>query len=315
MNTSNNLAETLLIAVVAAGVSSWLVLQLSKKNNDPASPPPPPQHPMYPFPASFLQNGHTRTPPEDLVVASPHGFSMKEALQSSTNNQTKAASKSPSDVLSNLQKGNSRFWTGKATRPEASAFERRALINQQFPSTAILGCSDSRVPVEIVFDQGLGDMFVVRVAGNCLGPTTQASLEYAVRHLAVKVLVVMGHEGCGAIRAAQLPEDQINMEPPILAGVLMDLKTSLKDVPKCQDPRAQDREAVSANVRNQIMNLCEEAPIMARVNAGELILVGGFYEISSGIVDFFCQVGGPEDRKPSEGVSSRYHPDTKEFVS
>ena len=96
MNTSNNLAETLLIAVVAAGVSSWLVLQLSKKNNDPASPPPPPpQHPMYPFPASFLQNGHTRTPPEDLVVASPHGFSMKEALQSSTNNQTKAASKSP----------------------------------------------------------------------------------------------------------------------------------------------------------------------------------------------------------------------------
>merc|ERR1712048_1236715 len=106
------------------------------------------------------------------------------------------------EVMADLQKGNARFWMGHATRPEKSAFERRALITKQFPSVAVLGCSDSRVPVEIIFDQGLGDMFVIRVAGNCLDITTLASLQYAVHHLKVKVLMVMGHEGCGAVKAS-----------------------------------------------------------------------------------------------------------------
>ena len=109
-----------------------------------------------------------------------------------------------------------RFWSGAANRPEKSAFERRALINKQFPSTAILGCSDSRVPTEIVFDQGLGDMFVVRGAGNSLEMATTASLQYAVHHLKVKVLVVMGHEACGAVKAAALPDDVLKNEPPAL---------------------------------------------------------------------------------------------------
>merc|ERR1719331_1415618 len=99
-------------------------------------------------------------------------------------------SQTPSEVLQGLQRGNARFWAGKASRPESSAFERRALIMQQFPCVAILGCSDSRVPIEIVFDQGLGDIFVIRVAGNFADETTMASLEYAVKHLQVKVLVV-----------------------------------------------------------------------------------------------------------------------------
>merc|ERR1712226_1692090 len=112
-----------------------------------------------------------------------------------------------------MGRGNVRFWTGQATRPEKSAFERRALISKQFPSVAVLGCSDSRVPVEIVFDQGLGDMFVVRVAGNCLDTSTSASLDYAVHHLKVKVVVVLGHEGCGAEKAAGLPLEKIEQEP------------------------------------------------------------------------------------------------------
>merc|ERR1719213_647354 len=103
--------------------------------------------------------------------------------------------RSPREVLEDLQKGNARFWMGVATRPEKSAFERRALIVQQYPSVAVLGCSDSRVPVEIVFDQGLGDLFVVRVAGNHLDTATHASLQYAILHLKVKVVVVLGHEG------------------------------------------------------------------------------------------------------------------------
>merc|ERR1712050_458331 len=123
--------------------------------------------------------------------------------------QAVAMTRSPGVVLAELQRGNVRFWTGQATRPEKSAFERRALISKQFPSVAVLCCSDSRVPVEIVFDQGLGDMFVIRVAGNCLDTATSASLQYAVHHLKVKVLIVMGHEGCGAVKAAQLPMEAI----------------------------------------------------------------------------------------------------------
>lgn len=95
---------------------------------------------------------------------------------------------SPShDVCVRLQ-GNARFWMGLAERPEMSAMERRALIMAQSPKVAVLGCSDSRVPIEIVFDQGLGDIFAVRVAGNIYGDSTAASLDYAVAHLKVGVV-------------------------------------------------------------------------------------------------------------------------------
>merc|ERR1712060_468323 len=128
------------------------------------------------------------------------GVSMDEARDLVDAAAAKSSERSAVEVLAELQRGNVRFWTGNATRPEKNAFERRSLIMKQFPSVAVLGCSDSRVPVEIVFDQGLGDMFVVRVAGNCLDTSTRASLDYAVDHLKVKVVVVLGHEGCGAVK-------------------------------------------------------------------------------------------------------------------
>merc|ERR1712217_390992 len=103
---------------------------------------------------------------------------------------------------------------------EKNAFERRALIMKQFPSVAILGCSDSRVPVEIVFDQGLGDIFVIRVAGNALDTATLASLQYAVHHLHVKIVLVLGHELCGAVKAAQLPVEALEREPEQLEQAL-----------------------------------------------------------------------------------------------
>lgn len=159
-SSSSNWAETTLIAALAAGLSSLLVMQLlSKKNNNNNDSQQQQNNPYgYPYPATFLQNARTRSPDDEAVVASQStvGFSMKDALASTQANHEKQQLMTPLEVLSSLQKGNSRFWTGRATRPEVSAFERRALIKQQFPSTAILGCSDSRVPVEIVFDCGLG---------------------------------------------------------------------------------------------------------------------------------------------------------------
>eukprot|EP00932_Pfiesteria_piscicida_P002971 SRR837773.1289.p1 GENE.SRR837773.1289~~SRR837773.1289.p1 ORF type:complete len:333 (+),score=142.23 SRR837773.1289:75-1001(+) len=263
---------------------------------------------------------------EDESAGIVTGFSMEEAREKADSGHRRAKVMKPAEVLSALQKGNARFWMGTAVRPEKNAFERRALISKQFPLTAVLGCSDSRVPVEIVFDQGLGDMFVVRVAGNCLDSTTSASLEYAVQHLKVKVLMVLGHEGCGAIKAAQLPAADIAKEPECLGTLLNGLKKGLEGahLSAVRDPKALDREAVTTNVKYQVEQLMKDEAIMKAVRAGELIIVGAYYEISSGIVDFFHEVSGSDvpatasaaepsgvQRQPSRGVLTRYSKDTK----
>ena len=311
--SSSNLAEMAFIACAAACIGGYLVARLLKDDKQSNN------HLYAPYTApTFLQNARTRGANSTEDSLRTRGFSMAETLKSAQESSDKEKARTPSAVLQSLQTGNSRFFSGLAKRPEVSAFERRALIQQQFPSIAVLGCSDSRVPVEIVFDQGLGDMFVVRVAGNCLGPTTQASLDYAVHHLNVKVLLVMGHEGCGAIKAAKLPMEQIQNETKALATVLTNLKKGgLDELPRIVDPRACDREAVALNVRHQITQLTEDKQLMAKVDEGRLIVVGAFYEISSGIVDFFMQVSkkmSKTDLKPAPGVQSRFHPDTKETV-
>ena len=340
MSSSSNVLETALISCVAAAVGSYVAITLLR----PFPPPPPPHHhyhphpppPPYetedhpshhPFSATFLENGRTNGTDhhhEDPSSSHTKGWSMEDALQSAKEGCDKVKQLSPNQVLAKLQKGNSRFFSGRARRPEISAFERRALIKQQFPSTAVLGCADSRVPVEIVFDQGLGDMFVVRVAGNCLGPTTQASLEYAIHHLQVKLVMVMGHEGCGAIKAANLSKDYIRTESPSLSKVLFRLKSGLRKsdhsthhLDQILDRRARDREAVVTNVRIQIEDLTKDPQVLKQVNEGKLIIIGAFYEISSGIVDFFMEVSQyqkGDEFKPSPGVESRYNPDTEEIV-
>ncbi len=256
---------------------------------------------------------------DDVAAGISTGFSMLQARERADAEALKAKMMKPAEVLTALQKGNARFWTGTSHRPERSAFERRALISKQFPLTAVLGCSDSRVPVEIVFDQGLGDMFIVRVAGNCLDNTTSASLEFAVHHLKVKVLMVLGHEGCGAIKAAQLPASDIKNEPECLGNLLMNLKQGLVGVhlDAVRDAKALDREAVTANVKCQVEKLASDEGIMRAVRAGELMIIGAYYEISSGIVDFFHEVSedyrrpekaeapAPMKRQPSRGVLTR----------
>eukprot|EP00929_Paragymnodinium_shiwhaense_P073604 TRINITY_DN3757_c1_g1_i1.p1 TRINITY_DN3757_c1_g1~~TRINITY_DN3757_c1_g1_i1.p1 ORF type:complete len:314 (+),score=41.16 TRINITY_DN3757_c1_g1_i1:61-1002(+) len=235
------------------------------------------------------------------------GFSMAEARELADTTHKEVALKSPSEVLADLQKGNMRFWTGAARRPERSAFERRALISKQFPLVAVLGCSDSRVPTEIVFDVGLGDLFVSRVAGNCLDTTTLASLLYAVNHLKVKVLMVLGHEACGAVKAAGLPSSAISKEPRALSTLLTSLKGGLEHarLQDIQDQRAYDREAVVTNIKRQIEHLSADENIMGKISSGDLIVVGGFYEMSSGIVDFFSEINASTTQISSLQIVSK----------
>jgi carbonic anhydrase len=218
-----------------------------------------------------------------------NGYSMEEAMEHASDKAQQAQARTPRTVLLDLQRGNARFFTGISSRPEKSAFERRALISQQFPAAAILGCSDSRVPIELVFDQGLGDLFVIRVAGNCLDTATTGSLEYATNHLKVKVLVVMGHSGCGAVKAAQLPAKDLDGEPEDLRNLLKGIKTGLdaEKLGHISDPRACDREAVSSNVKAQVARLVANPAVSPAVKSGELLVVGAFYDMASGIVDFY----------------------------
>eukprot|EP00929_Paragymnodinium_shiwhaense_P060891 TRINITY_DN303_c0_g2_i1.p1 TRINITY_DN303_c0_g2~~TRINITY_DN303_c0_g2_i1.p1 ORF type:complete len:322 (-),score=91.97 TRINITY_DN303_c0_g2_i1:464-1429(-) len=239
-----------------------------------------------------VQASKTRFYDDEPMQAGWQGFSMVEARELAEACQQRQRMKSPQEVLADLQKGNMRFWNGHAARPERSAFERRAMISKQFPTVAILGCADSRVPVEIVFDAGLGDVHVTRVAGNCLDTASLASLQYAVNHLKVKVLLVMGHEGCGAIKAAGLTLAQIEQEPLALSRLLTNLKAGLdaRRLDSVEDARARDREAVISNVKRQLEFLKQDTGIVQKIKEGELICVGAIYEISSGIVDFFSEI-------------------------
>eukprot|EP00930_Biecheleria_cincta_P089712 TRINITY_DN79054_c0_g1_i1.p1 TRINITY_DN79054_c0_g1~~TRINITY_DN79054_c0_g1_i1.p1 ORF type:complete len:303 (-),score=42.12 TRINITY_DN79054_c0_g1_i1:105-1013(-) len=272
-------------AALATSVSSLLV-SLSKTDPSSQVPVTVDHRPGQGHPGTQPMLKKNRDP--EAPAEGWKGSSMEEAQRHAEADRTYSLRRSPAQVLQDLQRGNTRFWMRTAIRPERSAFERRALIMQQSPSVAVLSCSDSRVPVEIVFDMGLGDMFVVRNAGNVATTTSVASLQYAVNHLKVKVLVVMAHEGCGAVRAAQADDEQLENEPEHLRAALRQVKKGLdKTRLDCvHDRRAHDREAAVTNLRHQLRTLCDDPAIQAQVRRKELIVVGAFYEISSGIVDF-----------------------------
>lgn len=193
---------------------------------------------------------------------------------------------SPQEALREMKAGNGRFYGGVARRPDLSANERRAQILAQTPFAVVLGCSDSRVPTEIVYDQNFGSLFVVRVAGNIAEPATLGSIEYAIVHLKSHILVVMGHEGCGAVAAAMLPEAEQAKEPENVRFLLEHVRPSVADLPPLRDKKARMREAVIANVRLQVHRVRQNPVVAAAEKAGKLRVVGAFYEIGSGAVDF-----------------------------
>mmetsp|Transcript_26577 Transcript_26577/g.67331 ORF Transcript_26577/g.67331 Transcript_26577/m.67331 type:complete len:298 (-) Transcript_26577:157-1050(-) len=119
---------------------------------------------------------------------------MEEAAAYMCDRNNIVKSLTPRSVLEELKAGNSRFWTASPSRQDLSLIERRSLIQGQAPMAMVLGCADSRVPIEIVFDQGLGDVFVCRNAGNLLGDKVAGTIDYAIHHLGIKLVVVMGHQ-------------------------------------------------------------------------------------------------------------------------
>jgi carbonic anhydrase len=216
---------------------------------------------------------------------------------------------SPAEAIARLKQGNEHFTAGNLQHPHESSAERRymatdsyenvgmtflgmtpakaaerraELAKSQHPFATIVSCSDSRVPPEIVFDQGLGDLFVCRVAGNVVDDHSLGSIEYAVDHLAVRLIVVLGHQSCGAVKAAKETIAAKGKAP----GHIESLVTAIK--PAVETTAKDDLETtIKANVKHVVNALRSSKPILkAKIDSGEVQVIGGYYSLDTGGVTF-----------------------------
>jgi len=197
------------------------------------------------------------------------------------------------EALDRLREGNRRFVSGVRSREALTSQMRRdELAAGQEPFAIILGCSDSRVPAEIVFDQGLGDLFVIRVAGNIVASSQVDSVEFAAARFGTQLVVVLGHSQCGAILATleelQQPTDNQSRSLRSIVGRVRPSVEALLETDLRNDPAALVGHAVRANIRASADHLRPGSEILEKLTQKNgLLVVGAEYSLESGIVDFF----------------------------
>ncbi|KXB30691.1 hypothetical protein AT959_08110 [Dechloromonas denitrificans] len=190
------------------------------------------------------------------------------------------------EALQRLKEGNARFVAGEARFPTVQKEVLAELAKGQQPYATILGCSDSRVPPELVFDAGFGELFVVRVAGNVLGPSILGTLQYAGAHLHTPLFVVLGHEGCGAVKAAIASKFQGATQKSRIEILLENILPALETLDGTQPAEALLHSAVEANVRHTVSQLLATPEAQANLAIGKVKLVGAVYELETGRVRF-----------------------------
>lgn len=200
---------------------------------------------------------------------------------------------SPDSALARLRDGNRRFVTSLRTARALPHHDRfNELADGQAPFAIILGCADSRVPAEIVFDQGLGDLFVIRVAGNIVAPSQVGSIEFAAGRFGTRLVVVLGHSRCGAIVATleELKRPTENQSPNLRA-IVDRVRPSVEGLLATDlgnDLNALIEEAVRANIRASVDHLRHGSAILEQlINEEGLRVVGAEYSLETGVVDFF----------------------------
>jgi len=204
------------------------------------------------------------------------------------------------EALDRLREGNRRFVSDAMSREGIGLHARRVeLASGQEPFAVILGCSDSRVPVEIVFDQGLGDLFVIRVAGNIVAPSLIGSVDFAAQRFGTRLVVVLGHSRCGAVlaaleegRPAEAPGRPSDEAPSRnLNSIVERVRGAIDDSPEvlaAPDPAERIRRAVRANIRASARQLRHGSEVIERLEREDgLLVVGAKYSLESGVVDFF----------------------------
>jgi carbonic anhydrase len=195
-------------------------------------------------------------------------------------------------ALDRLREGNARFVADIRSPASIARRSPRDLVDGQEPFAIILGCSDSRVPAEIVFDQGLGDLFVIRVAGNIVAPSQVGSVEFAASKFNTRLVVVLGHSRCGAVEATleelQRPSGRQSRNLYSIVDRVRPSVEALLATEVRNDPDALIRDAVRANVRVSAGQLRHGSELLESLIAREgLVVVGAEYSLESGVVDFF----------------------------
>jgi carbonic anhydrase len=197
------------------------------------------------------------------------------------------------EALERLRQGNQRFATDTCDRDMLMSRSRRAqLTTGQAPFAIILGCSDSRVPAEIVFDQGLGDLFVIRVAGNIVAPSQVGSVEFAADRFGTRLVVVLGHSQCGAVIATleelENPAENQSRNVRSIVNRIRPAVQGLFETDLRKDPETLVEHAVRANVRASVNQLHHGSEILEHMVQNDgLLIVGAEYSLASGEVDFF----------------------------
>lgn len=190
------------------------------------------------------------------------------------------------EALARLVAGNRRFVRGQARFPTVQKEILARLAKGQRPYATIIGCSDSRVPPELVFDAGFGELFIVRIAGNVISPEVMGTLQYAALHLHTPLFVVLGHEGCGAVEAALAMKRRGARERARITLLLEKILPGLRDIDPELTPQDQLGAAVEANLRWSMHQLLDTPEGRARMAEGVLKLVGAIYELKTGHVRF-----------------------------
>jgi carbonic anhydrase len=239
-----------------------------------------------------------------LVVLMAGVFSCKQLACAADPAHAEQPIVPPAEAISRLKDGNGRYTSGNQQHPHESSEERtymatasyenlgmtaaeaatrRAeLKTSQHPFAIVLSCSDSRVPPEIVFDQGLGDLFVIRVAGNVIDDHSLGSIEYAADHLAVRLIVVLGHQRCGAVKAAKETIAAKTEAPAHIQSLVTAIQPAVEATAK-----GDLNATIEANVRNVTQALRSSTPVLKpEVDSGELKVVGAYYSLDTGAVAF-----------------------------
>lgn len=201
-----------------------------------------------------------------------------------------------SEALARLKEGNRRFVSGELhLDTKVSHAQRAAAARNQNPFAIVLGCSDARVPAEVVFDQGLGDLFVIRVAGNIVSPSQVGSVEFAAQRFGTQLVVVLGHTQCGAILATlEAVRDQAD-HPENVLTIVERIRPSVQTLLELRPSAGEDElvhHAVRANVRASVDHLRHGSALLEKlISAGRLTVVGAEYSLATGQVEFF-ETGG-----------------------
>ena len=203
------------------------------------------------------------------------------------------------EALLRLQAGNSRFVAERQRRDgQAGQARRTELAAGQEPFAIVLGCSDSRVPAEIVFDQGLGDLFVIRVAGNIVAPSQVGSVEFAAERFGTRLVVVLGHSQCGAVQATleelQQPTDKQSKNLRAIVDRIRPSVEPLLTTDLRHHPRELVQHAVRANISVSASHLRHGSDVLEQqIQKNGLLVVGAEYSLDTGVVDFFDGVPAP----------------------